>query len=264
MNNVIISTHGLKKYYFVGESTVKALDGVDMTVNKGESVCIAGRSGSGKSTMLNMLAGLELPTSGTVQVASKRLESMNEKARIRFRRDDIGFVFQSFNLLGKLTALENVKLPLSYAGVRLKEADARARKQLALVGLEGREHHLPNQLSGGQQQRVAIARALVCEPEIILADEPTGALDSKSARQLLESLAHLNERGSTILMVTHDSFSASYCNRIVFIKDGGLYGELRRNGTERSAFYRRIVDVVSSMGGAGEDDAADEVTRHAC
>ena len=111
---------------------------------------------------------------------------------------------------------------------------------------------------------MAIARALVCEPEIILADEPTGALDSKSARQLLESLAHLNERGSTILMVTHDSFSASYCNRIVFIKDGGLYGELRRNGTERSAFYRRIVDVVSSMGGAGEDDAADEVTRHAC
>ena len=122
----------------------------------------------------------------------------------------------------------------------------------------------PYQMSGGQKQRVAAARATVTRPHLVLADEPTGALDSKSARQLLESLAHLNERGSTILMVTHDSFSASYCNRIVFIKDGGLYGELRRNGTERSAFYRRIVDVVSSMGGAGEDDAADEVTRHAC
>lgn len=260
----MILLESVSKTYEMGEGVVRALDHVDLQVDQGDFLAIVGPSGSGKSTLMNILGLLDVPDEGRYLLDGMDVGALSDNRLASIRNEKIGFVFQSFNLLGKLTALENVKLPLSYAGVRLKEADARARKQLALVGLEGREHHLPNQLSGGQQQRVAIARALVCEPEIILADEPTGALDSKSARQLLESLAHLNERGSTILMVTHDSFSASYCNRIVFIKDGGLYGELRRNGTERSAFYRRIVDVVSSMGGAGEDDAADEVTRHAC
>ena len=260
----MILLESVSKTYEMGEGVVRALDHVDLQVDQGDFLAIVGPSGSGKSTLMNILGLLDVPDEGRYLLDGMDVGALSDNRLASIRNEKIGFVFQSFNLLGKLTALENVKLPLSYAGVRLKEADARARKQLALVGLEGREHHLPNQLSGGQQQRVAIARALVCEPEIILADEPTGALDSKSARQLLESLAHLNERGSTILMVTHDSFSASYCNRIVFIKDGGLSGELRRNGTERSAFYRRIVDVVSSMGGAGEDDAADEVTRHAC
>lgn len=260
----MILLESVSKTYEMGEGVVRALDHVDLQVDQGDFLAIVGPSGSGKSTLMNILGLLDVPDEGRYLLDGMDVGALSDNRLASIRNEKIGFVFQSFNLLGKLTALENVKLPLSYAGVRLKEADARARKQLSLVGLEGREHHLPNQLSGGQQQRVAIARALVCEPEIILADEPTGALDSKSARQLLESLAHLNERGSTILMVTHDSFSASYCNRIVFIKDGGLYGELRRNGTERSAFYRRIVDVVSSMGGAGEDDAADEVTRHAC
>ncbi len=260
----MILLESVSKTYEMGEGVVRALDHVDLQVDQGDFLAIVGPSGSGKSTLMNILGLLDVPDEGRYLLDGMDVGALSDNRLASIRNEKIGFVFQSFNLLGKLTALENVKLPLSYAGVRLNEADARARKQLALVGLEGREHHLPNQLSGGQQQRVAIARALVCEPEIILADEPTGALDSKSARQLLESLAHLNERGSTILMVTHDSFSASYCNRIVFIKDGGLYGELRRNGTERSAFYRRIVDVVSSMGGAGEDDAADEVTRHAC
>ena len=260
----MILLESVSKTYEMGEGVVRALDHMDLQVDQGDFLAIVGPSGSGKSTLMNILGLLDVPDEGRYLLDGMDVGALSDNRLASIRNEKIGFVFQSFNLLGKLTALENVKLPLSYAGVRLKEADARARKQLSLVGLEGREHHLPNQLSGGQQQRVAIARALVCEPEIILADEPTGALDSKSARQLLESLAHLNERGSTILMVTHDSFSASYCNRIVFIKDGGLYGELRRNGTERSAFYRRIVDVVSSMGGAGEDDAADEVTRHAC
>lgn len=260
----MILLESVSKTYEMGEGVVRALDHVDLQVDQGDFLAIVGPSGSGKSTLMNILGLLDVPDEGRYLLDGMDVGALSDNRLASIRNEKIGFVFQSFNLLGKLTALENVKLPLSYAGVRLKEADACARKQLALVGLEGREHHLPNQLSGGQQQRVAIARALVCEPEIILADEPTGALDSKSARQLLESLAHLNERGSTILMVTHDSFSASYCNRIVFIKDGGLYGELRRNGTERSAFYRRIVDVVSSMGGAGKDDAADEVTRHAC
>lgn len=178
MNNVIISTHGLKKYYFVGESTVKALDGVDMTVNKGESVCIAGRSGSGKSTMLNMLAGLELPTAGTVQIAGRRIERMNEKARIRFRRDDIGFVFQSYNLMPQYSALENVALPLAIRGAPLKLRNEIAEAMLVRVGLKEHIHHKPGELSGGQQQRVGIARAIITRPPIVLADEPTGNLDT--------------------------------------------------------------------------------------
>ena len=191
-------------------SVTQALDRVSFAVACGEFTGIMGPSGSGKSTLLNCLATIDKPSSGTIVVGGRDVTALAGKELAKFRREDLGFIFQDSNLLDTLTAYENIALALTVKG------------------------------------------------------EPTGALDSKSARQLLESLAHLNERGSTILMVTHDSFSASYCNRIVFIKDGGLYGELRRNGTERSAFYRRIVDVVSSMGGAGEDDAADEVTRHAC
>ena len=205
MNNVIISTHGLKKYYFVGESTVKALDGVDMTVNKGESVCIVGRSGSGKSTMLNMLAGLELPTSGTVQVAGKRLESMNEKARIRFRRDDIGFVFQSYNLMPQYTALENVALPLAIRGAPLKLRNEIAEAMLVRVGLKEHIHHKPGELSGGQQQRVGIARAVITRPPIVLADEPTGNLDTGTSEETMELLTGLfRERGTTFILVSHD------------------------------------------------------------
>ena len=203
MNNVIISTHGLKKYYFVGESTVKALDGVDMTVNKGESVCIAGRSGSGKSTMLNMLAGLELPTSGTVQVASKRLESMNEKARIRFRRDDIGFVFQSYNLMPQYSALENVALPLAIRGAPLKLRNEIAEAMLVRVGLKEHIHHKPGELSGGQQQRVGIARAIITRPPIVLADEPTGNLDTGTSEETMELLTGLfRERGTTFILLS--------------------------------------------------------------
>ena len=205
MNNVIISTHGLKKYYFVGESTVKALDGVDMTVNKGESVCIAGRSGSGKSTMLNMLAGLELPTSGTVQVASKRLESMNEKARIRFRRDDIGFVFQSYNLMPQYSALENVALPLAIRGAPLKLRNEIAEAMLVRVGLKEHIHHKPGELSGGQQQRVGIARAIITRPPIVLADEPTGNLDTATGEMVLTLFQKLfRQNGTTLMIVSHD------------------------------------------------------------
>ena len=210
-------------------SVTQALDRVSFAVACGEFTGIMGPSGSGKSTLLNCLATIDKPSSGTIVVGGRDVTALAGKELAKFRREDLGFIFQDSNLLDTLTAYENIALALTI-----------------------------------QKAPVAAARATVTRPHLVLADEPTGALDSKSARQLLESLAHLNERGSTILMVTHDSFSASYCNRIVFIKDGGLYGELRRNGTERSAFYRRIVDVVSSMGGAGEDDAADEVTRHAC
>ena len=223
MNNVIISTHGLKKYYFVGESTVKALDGVDMTVNKGESVCIAGRSGSGKSTMLNMLAGLELPTSGTVQVAGKRLESMNEKARIRFRRDDIGFVFQSYNLMPQYTALENVALPLAIRGAPLKLRNEIAEAMLVRVGLKEHIHHKPGELSGGQQQRVGIARAIITRPPIVLADEPTGNLDTGTSEETMELLTGLfRERGTTIILVSHDPGMRKYTDRTITFSDGRI------------------------------------------
>lgn len=227
MNNVIISTHGLKKYYFVGESTVKALDGVDMTVNKGESVCIAGRSGSGKSTMLNMLAGLELPTSGTVQVAGKRLESMNEKARIRFRRDDIGFVFQSYNLMPQYTALENVALPLAIRGAPLKLRNEIAEAMLVRVGLKEHIHHKPGELSGGQQQRVGIARAIITRPPIVLADEPTGNLDTGTSEETMELLTGLfRERGTTFILVSHDPRMRKYTDRTITFSDGRISNTL--------------------------------------
>lgn len=227
MNNVIISTHGLKKYYFVGESTVKALDGVDMTVNKGESVCIAGRSGSGKSTMLNMLAGLELPTSGTVQVAGKRLESMNEKARIRFRRDDIGFVFQSYNLMPQYTALENVALPLAIRGAPLKLRNEIAEAMLVRVGLKEHIHHKPGELSGGQQQRVGIARAIITRPPIVLADEPTGNLDTGTSEETMELLTGLfRERGTTFILVSHDPVMRKYTDRTITFSDGRISNTL--------------------------------------
>ena len=245
-------------------SVTQALDHVSFAVAAGEFTGIMGPSGSGKSTLLNCLATIDAPTSGSIHIGGRDVGSLAGKELARFRREELGFIFQDSNLLDTLTAYENIALALTIRKTPAREIDVRVQEAASTLGISDVLQKHPYQMSGGQKQRVAAARATVGRPRLVLADEPTGALDSKSAKQLLESLAYLNSRGSTILMVTHDSFSASYCNRIVFIKDGGLYGELRRNGTERSAFYRRIVDVVSSMGGAGEDDAADEVTRHAC
>ena len=227
MNNSIISTHELKKYYTVGENTVKALDGVNITINKGEFICIAGRSGSGKSTLLNMLAGLELPTSGTVQVAGKRLESMNEKARIRFRRDDIGFVFQSYNLMPQYTALENVALPLAIRGAPLRLRNEMAETMLVRVGLKEHIHHKPGELSGGQQQRVGIARAVITRPPIVLADEPTGNLDTGTSGETMELLTGLfRERGTTFILVSHDPEMRKYTDRTITFSDGRISNTL--------------------------------------
>ena len=227
MNNSIISTHELKKYYTVGENTVKALDGVNITINKGEFICIAGRSGSGKSTLLNMLAGLELPTSGTVQVAGKRLESMNEKARIRFRRDDIGFVFQSYNLMPQYSALENVALPLAIRGAPLKLRNEIAEAMLVRVGLKEHIHHKPGELSGGQQQRVGIARAVITRPPIVLADEPTGNLDTGTSEETMELLTGLfRERGTTFILVSHDPEMRKYTDRTITFSDGRISNTL--------------------------------------
>ena len=223
----MILLESVSKTYEMGEGVVRALDHVDLQVDQGDFLAIVGPSGSGKSTLMNILGLLDVPDEGRDLLDGMDVGALSDNRLASIRNEKIGFVFQSFHLLGKLTALENVKLPLSYAGVRLKEADARARKQLALVGLEGREHHLPNQLSGGQQQRVAIARALVCEPETILADEPTGALDSRTGVEIMELFKSLHAEGQTVILITHNQELADEAQRVVRIADG-LIQEMER------------------------------------
>ena len=217
----MILLESVSKTYEMGEGVVRALDHVDLQVDQGDFLAIVGPSGSGKSTLMNILGLLDVPDEGRYLLDGMDVGALSDNRLASIRNEKIGFVFQSFNLLGKLTALENVKMPLSYAGVRLKEADARARKQLSLVGLEGREHHLPNQLSGGQQQRVAIARA------IILADEPTGALDSRTGVEIMELFKSLHAEGQTVILITHNQELADEAQRVVRIADG-LIQEMER------------------------------------
>ena len=252
MKEYIVETRSLKKYYQLGENTVKALDGVDFRVKDQEFVAIIGKSGSGKSTLLHMLGGLDVPTDGEVLVEGKCLLGMKKEQLAIFRRRKIGFIFQNYNLVPILSAYENIVLPMQ---LDRKRPDERfLEKVVTLLGLEKKLNSMPNQLSGGQQQRVAIARALATKPAILLADEPTGALDSKSARLLLESLEALNRRlRATVLMVTHDSFAASYTSRVLFIRDGKIFTELRRGDTDRREFFDRIMEVVAMMGGEGSD-----------
>ena len=262
--NEMLQVKNIHKQYKTGELVQDALRDVSLNLRDSEFVAVLGPSGSGKTTLLNIIGGLDRYDSGDLIINGISTKQYKDRDWDSYRNHTIGFVFQSYNLIPHQTILANVELALTISGVSRAERRKRAQAALEEVGLGEQSHKRPNQLSGGQMQRVAIARALINDPEIVLADEPTGALDSKSAKQLLESLAYLNSRGSTILMVTHDSFSASYCNRIIFIKDGGLYGELRRSGADRGVFYRKIVEMVSHMGGAGEDAPAEgEVARHA-
>lgn len=230
-------------------NVTQALDHVSFTVARGEFLGIMGPSGSGKSTLLNCLATIDAPTSGRIVVDGRDVTALRGKELARYRRDELGFIFQDANLLDTLTAYENIALALTIQKAPVGSIDARVRAAARTLGIEDVLAKRPFQLSGGQRQRVAAARATVTDPSIVLADEPTGALDSKSAVQLLESLVRLNELDSTILMVTHDPLSASYCSRIVFIKDGRLYAELHRGSLPRDAFYRRIVEAVAGMGG---------------
>ena len=246
-------------------SVTQALDHVSFAVAAGEFTGIMGPSGSGKSTLLNCLATIDAPTSGSIHIGGRDVGSLAGKELARFRREELGFIFQDSNLLDTLTAYENIALALTIQKIPAREIDARVQEAARTLGISDVLQKHPYQLSGGQKQRVAAARATVGRPRLVLADEPTGALDSKSARQLLESLASLNSRGTPLLLVTHDTYAASSCNRIIFIKDGGLFGELRRSGAGRGAFYRKIVEMVSTMGGAGDDEPVEgEVARHAC
>lgn len=219
----IIEVKNLYKLYRVGDEVVRALDGVDFNIYEGEFCAIVGTSGSGKSTLLNMLAGLEKPTKGNVIIGGEHIEKKNEEELVRFRRDNVGFIFQSFHLLGTMNALENVALPLSFRGepkdVRLRKAD----RMLDLVNLGKHKKHMPNQMSGGQQQRVGVARALVVDPKIIFADEPTGNLDSHTSEEVMELMRKVvKEQNKTLVMVTHDAHLATYADRVFHIIDGKI------------------------------------------
>ena len=219
----VIQVRNLYKIYRIGENRVRALNGVSLNIYKGEFCSIVGPSGSGKSTMLNMLAGLEKPTKGEIVISGTHLENLNESQLVRFRREHVGFIFQSFNLLGTMNAVENVALPLMFRGVPRKNRLEKADKMLDLVGLSKNKNHWPNEMSGGQQQRVGVARALVVEPEIIFADEPTGNLDSNTSAEVMELMKKIvREQNQTLVMVTHDNHLASFADRIFHIIDGKI------------------------------------------
>lgn len=219
----VIQVKNLYKIFRVGSSKVRALNGVDLTIYRGEFCAIVGTSGSGKSTMLNMLAGLEKPTKGEVVIGGQHLETMNENQLVKFRREKVGFIFQSFNLLGTMNAIENVALPLTFRGVNKKVREAKAVEMLKLVGLSKHMKHKPNEMSGGQQQRVGVARALVLDPEIIFADEPTGNLDSNTSAEVLKLMRRVvQEQNQTLVMVTHDRHLAGFADRIFHIIDGKI------------------------------------------
>lgn len=217
----IITLNDVSKVYVIGSTKLRALDGVSLNIYPGEFTCIIGRSGSGKSTLLNMIAGLEKPTRGRIRIAGKQIERMNEAQLVQFRLNNVGFVFQSFNLFAMHTALDNVAMPLMYKGTNRLRRKRLARKMLAAVGLESHMMHKPSQMSGGQQQRVGIARALVTSPKILFADEPTGNLDLKTSREVLRLIRGIcRERGTTLIMVTHDPDMAQYADRVIQLLDG--------------------------------------------
>ncbi|WP_433933927.1 ABC transporter ATP-binding protein [Sorangium cellulosum] len=218
----LVKLEAITKTYWMGEVEVQALRGVSLELSRGEMVAIMGASGSGKSTTLNVIGTLDRPTGGRYLLDDEPVEELDEVELARLRNRKIGFVFQSFNLLPRDSALANVELPMVYAGVRPSERRERAARALARVGLDDRAHHLPNQLSGGQQQRVAIARAIVNEPPLLLADEPTGALDSATTRQVMELFCALHAQGMTVIVVTHDPSIAAYATRVITFRDGAI------------------------------------------
>lgn len=232
----MIEVKDLYKFYRVGDSVVRALDGIDFEMYEGEFCAIVGTSGSGKSTLLNMLAGLEKPTKGEVIVGGKHMEHLKEDALVKFRRENVGFIFQSFHLLGTMNALENVALPLTFRGESKEKRLKKAEKMIELVNLGKHKKHMPSQMSGGQQQRVGVARALVVEPKIIFADEPTGNLDSHTSKEVMELMQKIvRKQKKTLVMVTHDNQLASYADRIFHISDGKIIciEETRNRGEER-------------------------------
>ena len=235
----VIEVRDLYKLYRVGDEIVRALDGVNFDIFRGEFCAIVGTSGSGKSTLLNMLAGLEKPTKGNVIIGGKHIENLNEEQLVKFRRENVGFIFQSFHLLGTMNAVENVALPLSFRRVPAEQRMKKADKMLELVSLKSHRKHFPNQMSGGQQQRVGVARALVTDPRIIFADEPTGNLDSHTSEEVMELMRQVvKKQNKTLVMVTHDNHLAMYADRVFHIRDGKILKiednrKVRQEGEEK-------------------------------
>lgn len=254
MSDTILRVDDIQKYYGNKGSLTKAVDHISFTVDRGEFLGIMGPSGSGKTTLLNCISTIDTVTSGHIYVENQDITELHGGKLSEFRGKKLGFIFQDFNLLDTLTAYENISLALSIAGVKTVEIQKRVKKIGEALNISDVLSKYPYQMSGGQQQRIAAARAMVTNPAIVLADEPTGALDSNSSRMLLTMLTELNQSLSvTILIVTHDAFSASYCSRILFIKDGKIFHELVRGNDSRKEFFSKILEVVSVLGGEQND-----------
>ena len=239
----IIQVRNLSKVYVMGEEHVIALKNVNLSINKGEICCIFGTSGSGKSTLLNQLAGLEKPTRGEVLINGRSIPRMNENELAAFRQEHIGFVFQSYNLLKELTCAENVAMPLMFHGVPKDVRELEAKKMLHRVGLLNRMNHFPGQMSGGQQQRVAIARAIAAQPPVILADEPTGNLDSASSKEILQILKSMHEQGKTVILITHDNGIAAQARRVVRIMDGKIESDFINKNYGKEEYIKNQLDA---------------------
>lgn len=249
MENVLI-IENISKYYGNKSNLTKALSNISLKIAKGDFIAIMGASGSGKTTLLNVVSTIDKVTAGHIYLEGRDITKLKGSDLNKFRREELGFIFQDFNILDTLTAYENIALALQILGVKAKEIDLRVRDVAKKLNISDVLNKYPYEISGGQKQRVASARAIVTNPKLVLADEPTGALDSKSSKMLLEGFQQLNnDYQTTILMVTHDAFSASYASRVIFIKDGKIFNEFDRGNDSRKVFFERIIDVVSILGG---------------
>ena len=250
----ILEVKNIEKYYGSKSNLTKAVDNISFNVSEKEFVGIMGASGSGKTTLLNCISTIDKVTTGHIIIDGDDITKLKGNSLNKFRREELGFIFQDFNLLDTLTAYENIALALTIQKVNAKEIDERVRQIASKLEITSVLNKYPYQLSGGQKQRVASARAIITNPKIVLADEPTGALDSKSAKQLLETFEALNDKlGATILMVTHDAFTASYADRIIFIKDGKIFNELVKGSSTRREFFEKIIEVQTLLGGELND-----------
>lgn len=250
----ILELERVEKYYGNKSSLTKAINNISFKVDEGEFVAIMGASGSGKTTLLNIISTIDRVTAGHIYVDGDDITSLKGEELNEFRREKLGFIFQDFNLLDSLTAYENIALALSIQNFSPDEIDDRVKKVAKELSISDVLEKYPYQMSGGQKQRVASARAIITDPKLVLADEPTGALDSKSSKMLLEQFERLNEKfQTTILMVTHDAFAASYANRVIFIKDGKVFNELRKGDDTRKDFFDAIIDVITLLGGDASD-----------
>ncbi|WP_294187949.1 ABC transporter ATP-binding protein [uncultured Clostridium sp.] len=250
MEKEILRVDNIEKYYGRKGNITKAINNIIFTVEEGEFLGVMGASGSGKTTLLNCISTIDKVSSGHIYISGNDITKLNSKKISKFRREELGFIFQDFNLLDTLTAYENIALALTIMKVNHKEIDKRVKDVAKKLNIEEVLNKYPYEMSGGQKQRVACARAIITKPSLILADEPTGALDSKSAKMLLESMEELNESlNATIMMVTHDAFSASYARRILFIKDGKIFNELIRGNDSRKEFFDKIIEVITLLGG---------------